>query len=345
MQEEHSPPQAPEVPLGPHARLLLRALQPYTAEVHHRISRIERRMNGVEGGVAEAEKEVRGIEQRITDIESVLAQVNRDAQGRIDEVVSHLADANRGVHHLEALLSAPMYMTEPEAFRLPEADGGGLGFRQRHAPTTLAPEAFYRTFEDIFRGPADHVRELQRAYLPMLPPHGRIADIGCGRGEFLSLLSEADIDRVGVDMDADMAAVASAAGDCEVVIDNGVDWLLTQPEGSLAAVFAAQVIEHLTAGDVERFLRAAYRALDPECGVLIAETVNPYFIPAFRMFWVDLTHECLIYPEVALAMAKATGFSSGDIHFPGGSGDPDRDRLTVGAYALIARRGPAASAG
>lgn len=232
-----------------------------------------------------------------------------------------------------------MYMADAAAFSLPPSEGGGLGFRQDSAGPGPDAAAFYRAFEGVFRGPPEHVRLLQEEYVAMLPAHGLIADIGCGRGEFLALLEAAGADRIGIDTNVDMASVAAAAGQCEVVVGDGTDWLLQQGEESLAGIFAAQVIEHMPASQVERFLRAAYRALNPEYGVLIAETVNPYFIPAFRMFWVDLTHECLIYPEVALTMAQAVGFAAGDIHFPGGSGEVEHDRSRIGAYALVARRG------
>jgi SAM-dependent methyltransferase len=301
-----------------HTRLLLRALEPYTAQLEERLAHMAAAIEAV---------------RLETD------RVHSDAQGRIDEVVANLTSVADDLRGLAAAWSAPMYMTNPRAFTLPAAEGGGLGFRRPAAEATPDADAFYRAFEDVFRGPAEHVRSLQREYIDMLPAGGLIADIGCGRGEFLSLLAAVNADRIGVDMDADMASVAATVGECEVVVGDGTEWLLEQPEGSLGAVFAAQVIEHMTAGEVERFLRAAYRALNPDHGVVIAETVNPYFIPAFRMFWVDLTHECLIYPEVALAMAQAIGFGAGDIHFPGGSGEAERDRLQAGAYALVARRG------
>jgi SAM-dependent methyltransferase len=332
MQNSPSQDRPADDPLGIGTRLLLRSLEPYTSEVargfealRQDIAALQLRLDEIQGGFAHAQADA----QRRAE----------DAQDRIDQVVGHLAETTRGLQRVEAVWSSPMYMTDADAFRLPEAEGGGLGFRTNGPAAGAQPDAFYRAFEDVFRGPPEHVRALQQEYLALLPGGGLIADIGCGRGEFLSLLAESGTDRIGVDMDADMAAVAADRGDCEVRVGDGTEWLLAQEEGSLAGVFAAQVIEHMTANQIEVFLRAAFRALDPEHGVLIAETVNPYFIPAFRMFWVDLTHQCLIYPEVALALARATGFASGDIHFPGGTGNADFDRAEIGAYALIARRG------
>lgn len=309
---------------APHTRALLSAIRPHTAEVAERLAALTER--------------IETLELRVIELNAAVSSARDDVHGRIDEVVSHLAQTTDGLRQIEAVWSAPMYMTDPGAFNLPADEGGGLGFRAEAFGVQAVPDAFYRAFEDVFRGPPEHVRALQEDYLGLLPADGLIADIGCGRGEFLSLLAESSRERIGVDTNPDMAAVAAATGDCEVLVGDGTEWLQAQREGSLAGIFAAQVIEHMTASQVEDFLRAAYRALAPGHGVLIAETVNPYFIPAFRMFWVDLTHKCLIYPEVALAMARAVGFAAGDIHFPSGTGDASRDRLEIGAYALIARR-------
>ncbi len=98
------------------------------------------------------------------------------------------------------------------------------------------------------------------------------------------------------------------------------------------------MIEHLSFGELKRFLLAARAALQPE-GILIAETINPHFIPAFRAFWVDLTHQLVIYPEVALALTRESGFRSARIVFPGGCGDADVDRRTVGQFAVVAAPG------
>lgn len=325
MQDDSSPTEPSQEMLGAHARFLLRMLEPYTAEVGQRFLGLEER--------------IAGLERRLDEVGHDIARVQSDAQGRIDEVVDNLANVAELLRGVLAAWSSPMYMTDAAGFSLPLSEGGGLGFRQDPAGPAPDAEAFYRAFEDVFRGPPEHVRLLQEEYIGILPAQGLIADIGCGRGEFLELLEAAGADRIGIDMNVDMASVAAAAGQCEVLVGDGTAWLLEQAEGSLAGIFAAQVIEHMPAHQVELFLRAAHRALNPDHGVLIAETVNPYFIPAFRMFWVDLTHECLIYPEVALTMARAVGFTTGDIHFPGGRGDLEHDRSHVGAYALVARRG------
>ncbi|MCA1683890.1 MAG: class I SAM-dependent methyltransferase, partial [Actinobacteria bacterium] len=64
----------------------------------------------------------------------------------------------------------------------------------------------YFAFESRMRGAAAVVRERQRAYVDDFRAAAPVLDVGCGRGEFLSLLSEAGIEARGVDADSDMVA-------------------------------------------------------------------------------------------------------------------------------------------
>ena len=79
------------------------------------------------------------------------------------------------------------------------------------------------------------------------------------------------------------------------------------PDGSLGTIFSAQVIEHLPYEQLRGMLALARRKLAPG-GLFIAETVNPHRISSLKTFWVDLTHQHPIFPEVALAMCAIAGF-------------------------------------
>ena len=126
-------------------------------------------------------------------------------------------------------------------------------------------------------------------------------------------------------------------GACRLVLGNGISYLHEQQEGSIGAVFSAQVIEHLEYEDLVRFHEEAYRALQSG-GVLIAETVNPHSIRAFKSFWTDLTHRVPIFPEVAVMLCLAAGFSEAHVLFPNGTGQLEVDRWSQGEYAVIARK-------
>jgi len=74
--------------------------------------------------------------------------------------------------------------------------------------------------------------------------------------------------------------------------------------------------------------------------VLIAETVNPHSPAALKAFWVDLTHQLPIFPEVLLQLCRSSGFEQGYVFMPNGSGDYESDRRTAGEYAVVATAAP-----
>lgn len=65
--------------------------------------------------------------------------------------------------------------------------------------------SFYRSFEERHRGSVEEIKRRLSFYLPFLAglkdiyPDGVIADIGCGRGEWLEILTENGIANIGVD--------------------------------------------------------------------------------------------------------------------------------------------------
>ncbi len=199
----------------------------------------------------------------------------------------------------------------------------------------------YRAFEDIFRGPEDFIRERQRFYVSLLTDRAPVLDAGCGRGELLELLRDAGVEAEGVDADPDMIARSREKG-LSVTLGDLTDHLREAPPDSLGAIFAAQVIEHLSYEDLLSFFSLSLRALRPD-GVLIAETVNPHSFPAFKMFWTDPSHRAPIYPEVAVALCRIYGFASARIVFPNGAGDLERDRRVEGEYAVVARKAATAT--
>ncbi|MFL5830085.1 MAG: FkbM family methyltransferase, partial [Solirubrobacteraceae bacterium] len=88
-----------------------------------------------------------------------------------------------------------------------------------------------------------------------------------------------------------------------------------------------------------RLLRAAALKLRPG-GRLVLESVNPHSPLALKHFWIDPTHHHPLFPEVVLALCRISGFASGYIWFPGGSGDAENDRTEQLDYSVVAERAP-----
>lgn len=214
-------------------------------------------------------------------------------------------------------------------------DAAGLvrGFKVDRRPA----RPVYPALQDIFRGPADFVADRQRPYLDMIGERTPVLDVGCGRGEFLDLLTERDLEPIGVDSDADMVERCRARGHDAVVHADANSYLAGREDDVLGAVFAAQVLEHMPVDYLRRFLELTLKKLRPG-GVLIAEMPNPHSAHSLKTFWVDLTHERPVFPEVALALCWAMGFGSAFVCHPVGRRDVRLDQFAEPEYAVVATK-------
>ena len=307
------------------AQLETRLEEAATFERHQRI-RLEREL-------ALAGRRHNVLAERATTLESRLEPLAE----QIRDLSAHLGRLDRETAQLTAELHTPPYLADPDVFRLVEPDGReALGYAAHRDIGNQT--GTYLGFENVFRGSEDLIRDRQRTYVDVLRGHEPVLDVGCGRGELLDLLREAGIAGRGIDVDEGMVAHSRAKGH-DVELAEATEFLAGQRDQALGAIFAAQVIEHMPYERLIRFFDLARRKLIPD-GVFIAETVNPHSIPALKAFWVDLTHEKPIFPEVALALCRLRGFASARVFFPNGTGDLARDRRNEGEYAVIASVAP-----
>jgi glycosyltransferase involved in cell wall biosynthesis/SAM-dependent methyltransferase len=284
-------------------RVLLRLMRPYLVR--------QRELETlVVSGIDELERSRDRLEDGIRHIQALLEQLG----GRVDELGDGVGGVGDQVERLMSELQARPYVAETEA---------------------RSEESAYASFEDVFRGPEERVRRLVEPYVGLLRGHEPVLDVGCGRGELLQLLTEEGIEARGIDVDPGMVERTHARG-LPVEQADVVSYLARQREGSLGAVIAVHVIEHLEYQDLQRLFELARRALGPG-GVLVAETVNPHSLQAFKTFWVDPTHRAPIFPEVASALALIHGFASAEIVYPRGTGESETDRVEQTEYALVAR--------
>jgi SAM-dependent methyltransferase len=239
---------------------------------------------------------------------------------------------------IDAFVSASGSIPDYRALALErfEAEGAGKVIGYRNDAQTVAPTDDYVAFEDVFRQSEAVIRERQRPYVSLLEGREPVLDVGCGRGEFLELLRADGLAAQGVDLDPGMVARARAKG-LEVEQGDAIAYLERLPDSSLGALFTAQVVEHLPYAQLIAFMRLAAQKVQPG-GRLIVETVNPHAPGALKNFWLDLTHQHPIFPEVLLTLCRGIGFDSAYVFHPGGSGDVETDRLHAGDYALVAER-------
>ena len=178
----------------------------------------------------------------------------------------------------------------------------------------LEPDFDYFAFEERFRGSEEDIKERQRIYVEYFKGREPVLDIGCGRGEFLSLLKEAGIKANGVDLDIDMALHCQDKG-LDVIRKDAFEYLESLPDESLGGVFAAQVIEHLEPSRIVQLVKLSHRKLR-QGGVLILETPNPKCLTVFaENFYMDLSHIRLVHPEAMKFLLEMAGFNDVELKF------------------------------
>ena len=297
-----------------------------------RNDRLKARQNGLQVQQT-IQQTIDAFEGRLAAIRQLTDAFAQTASLHLDELGNRLARIDNEATTLANRLYAAPYISEPHRFHLMDDHGRrSLGYR---SPSDAVRDG-YRGFEDLFRGAESLIRDRQRVYVPLLLSSGPVVEIGSGRGEMLDLLRDAGATAIGTDTDVTMVERCRAKGHA-IEHRDGLVYLKAQPDGSLGAVFAAQVVEHLAHNDFMSFLRLSQEKLKPG-GRLIFETVNPHAIEAFKTFWTDLTHNRPIFPEVALAWCWLVGFERADVIFPNGGQDLEENRRTQGEYAVIATR-------
>ena len=155
---------------------------------------------------------------------------------------------------------------------------------------------FYVAFEEKFRGSEELIKERQKKYLKFINPlkilkdEVKALDIGCGRGEWISLLNENGFNARGIDINESMVKVASQKG-LNAAVNDALGELKSLEENSLDIITAFQVVEHIKFDDVLELIKEAKRVLAP-CGILILETPNPENIMVgTQWFYLDATHK------------------------------------------------------
>lgn len=175
-------------------------------------------------------------------------------------------------------------------------------------------DPFYRAFEDRHRGSREAIQQRQRAYLSFLAPLARLlpgptlADLGCGRGEWLELVRAEGWSASGVDLDEGMLAACREIG-LDVRREDAVSFLQGLPDASVAAVTAFHVVEHLPFDLLHALTAQALRVLRPG-GLLILETPNPEnLVVGSSAFYMDPTHARPLPPPLLAFLPEFHGFA------------------------------------
>jgi SAM-dependent methyltransferase len=205
------------------------------------------------------------------------------------------------------------------------------------APAAPAPAADFidsLRFAQRFRGSEEYVSNSFRGYLERYKDAAPLLDIGCGRGEFLTLAHEAGIASKGIDLSQESVAYCRSKGlDAEVA--DLFEYLAKAPLASLGGIFCSQVVEHLPADRLPEFIRLAAAALRPG-GIIGIETPNPQCLAIFAThFYLDPTHTRPVPAPLLAYYLEEEGFAVTSCEF---RNPPERDWPSLKALPEEVRR-------
>lgn len=180
-------------------------------------------------------------------------------------------------------------------------------------------DQFYHRLENRYRGSRGDIANRLRIYLPDVEAAVQrtggkpVMDLGCGRGEWLEVLTDAGVTNVfGIDSNPVQIHEAHELG-LDVRQGDAVKALSEAKDNSLAVISAHHLIEHLPFDTVAWITREALRVLAPG-GVLMFETPNTRnVLVGATTFHTDPTHLKPMPEQVMGVLFETAGFYPVDI--------------------------------
>ncbi len=174
---------------------------------------------------------------------------------------------------------------------------------------------FYKLFEDRFRGSEKEIQDRVSEHLPLFQSMADslkklpIVDIGCGRGEFLSVMKKNKFKAVGVDMNGEMVDRANSLG-LKAVKNDAASYLQKQKSGSISAITGFHIIEHIPFESLMEIFEECYR-VTARGGFVLFETPNPscLYVGA-NTFYFDPSHQRPVPSELLAFMLEYVGFAA-----------------------------------
>lgn len=213
---------------------------------------------------------------------------------------------------------------------------------------------FYKfAFDDEIRGSNELIRNRMLVYLPNIEylksiKNPVIYDIGSGRGEWIKLLKEKNIDAIGVDLNCDILKELGY-NDYPLINEDATEFVINLDNNSCDLITAFHVIEHMEFENLLKFLINLHRVLKPD-SIAILETPNPEnTIVGATAFYRDFTHKNPLHPESLKILCEKIGFEVlktdrlnpcyiGDLNYDDLLNNVVSSFVVGGDYSLILRK-------
>jgi len=170
----------------------------------------------------------------------------------------------------------------------------------------------YFEFEDNFRGSREDIKNRQTIYLPYFSEKNNVYDLGCGRGEFVELLTENKIGVTGIDSYQDFVDYCQGFN---LNVHYGEALEKLKNVNKVDGIFLGQVVEHMPLKHVIAILETAYEKLEDGCYIII-ETPNPLSLSIFtQSFYIDPSHNKPVHPYLLRYLTQKAGFHSVELLF------------------------------
>lgn len=176
-------------------------------------------------------------------------------------------------------------------------------------------DKMYLDFEEKYRGSEEEIGRKQEYYVNRFildeisaDAPGLIIDLGCGRGEWLTLLKKNGYNGIGIDLNEESLKNCECTGIKTVHMDV-LDYLKTLPDESVKLLTSFQLIEHLTTNQLLELFHEFGRVMRKD-GMIILETPNPVNVNVGAgSFYLDPTHIRQIHPELLKFLAEENEFT------------------------------------
>ena len=198
-------------------------------------------------------------------------------------------------------------------------------------------DSVYLDFENRFRGTREMIKDRLMSYSCFIDklkliPNAFVLDIGCGRGEWLEVMRDSNINAEGVDLNKAMVSFNQnnnfnvAYGDC-------IKYLEEVKSELYDAITGFQLIEHLPFNNMFLLFKLSLNALKQGGFVLFETPNNNNLLVSSSSFYSDPTHVNKLTPETLKFYLEQAGFRQVEIiqqyarKNPEYTGQPDVDEV------------------